>query len=103
MIWWLDYRYSRAFLNSENIPTVWRIFTAPLIHGGLFHIVLNMLAFIPLGQSLEASLGSVQVRDGLSVYRGSPFGILQTKDLLRSRVLKRTSLLLTVTFTWRVN
>ncbi|GIL85391.1 hypothetical protein Vretimale_10660 [Volvox reticuliferus] len=40
---------------------VYRIFTAVLIHGGLLHVTFNMLAFVPMGASLERAVGSLQL------------------------------------------
>uniref|UniRef100_A0A7S0RWB4 UBA domain-containing protein n=1 Tax=Pyramimonas obovata TaxID=1411642 RepID=A0A7S0RWB4_9CHLO len=39
---------------------VYRAFTSVVFHGGVLHIVFNMLAFVPLGSSLERAIGSVQ-------------------------------------------
>lgn len=39
----------------------WRILTSPFFHGGLIHVLLNMLAFLQLGSPLEKDLfGSFQ-------------------------------------------
>lgn len=35
----------------------WRLFTALLVHGGILHLALNMLALYVLGRSLEPLLG----------------------------------------------
>ena len=40
---------------------VWRVLTSVLFHAGLLHIVFNMLAFVPIGLSLEKHMGTVQV------------------------------------------
>ncbi|GLI60424.1 hypothetical protein VaNZ11_002576, partial [Volvox africanus] len=40
---------------------VYRIFTAVLIHGGLLHLTFNMLAFVPMGASLERAVGTLQL------------------------------------------
>ena len=39
---------------------MYRPFTSVIFHGGLIHIALNMLAFVPLGGALERQLGSVR-------------------------------------------
>lgn len=36
----------------------WRLFTAPLLHGGLFHLVLNVVALLVAGFQLERLIGS---------------------------------------------
>ncbi|KAL4450677.1 hypothetical protein ABPG77_001033 [Micractinium sp. CCAP 211/92] len=38
-----------------------RVFTAALSHAGLLHVGMNMLAFLPLGASLERHFGSLQL------------------------------------------
>ena len=45
-----------------NPPAVWRMFTAAVFHMGILHVAFNMMAFVPIGQSLERLLGTVQVR-----------------------------------------
>lgn len=39
---------------------VYRIVTASVVHIGLLHVAFNMLAFVPIGSSLERILGTVQ-------------------------------------------
>lgn len=41
---------------------VYRIFTSIFVHAGLLHVAFNMLAFVPLGISMERRMGTVQVR-----------------------------------------
>jgi len=41
---------------------VWRVLTAAVFHMGILHLAFNMLAFVPIGQSLERLVGTVQVR-----------------------------------------
>ena len=36
--------------------------TSAVFHMGALHVAFNMLAFVPIGQSLERLLGTVQVR-----------------------------------------
>mmetsp|Transcript_7152 Transcript_7152/g.11294 ORF Transcript_7152/g.11294 Transcript_7152/m.11294 type:complete len:313 (-) Transcript_7152:1467-2405(-) len=38
---------------------VYRVFTAPWFHSGLLHIAFNMMALVPMGTSLERSIGSI--------------------------------------------
>ncbi|GMH35303.1 hypothetical protein BSKO_03171 [Bryopsis sp. KO-2023] len=38
---------------------VYRVFTAVVFHVGLLHIFFNMLAFVPIGGTLERTLGTV--------------------------------------------
>ncbi|EFJ40799.1 hypothetical protein VOLCADRAFT_99376 [Volvox carteri f. nagariensis] len=40
---------------------VYRFFTAVLVHGGLLHVTFNMLAFVPIGASLERAAGTWQL------------------------------------------
>ncbi len=47
------------FLSSP----VYRICTAVLVHGGLLHLVFNMLAFVPIASGVERDVGTLQVRD----------------------------------------
>lgn len=39
---------------------VYRFLTAAIFHVGLLHVAFNMLAFIPIGASLERQLGTLQ-------------------------------------------
>lgn len=52
--------------DSTNfpVPTVWRMLTSVIFHGGLLHVAFNMLAFLPMGMSLERITGTVQVGEG---------------------------------------
>ena len=50
--------YVHDSVRELLLPAVWRFFTGPILHGGLLHVVLNMLAFVPLASSAEAHLGS---------------------------------------------
>jgi len=38
---------------------VWRIITSALAHGGVLHVCMNMLSFVPIGSYLEARYGSL--------------------------------------------
>jgi len=37
---------------------LWRLITSAIFHAGLLHLAFNMMAFFPMGTSLERSLGS---------------------------------------------
>jgi rhomboid domain-containing protein 1 len=37
---------------------LWRLITSATFHAGLLHLAFNMMAFFPMGTSLERSLGS---------------------------------------------
>eukprot|EP00897_Mesotaenium_endlicherianum_P003942 jgi/Mesen1/3576/ME000002S05143 len=39
---------------------VYRLFTSILFHGGILHLVFNMMAYVPMGGALERQLGSVR-------------------------------------------
>ena len=41
---------------------VWRLLTSAVFHMGILHVAFNMMAFVPIGQSLERLIGTVQVR-----------------------------------------
>eukprot|EP00195_Chlamydomonas_chlamydogama_P010854 CAMPEP_0202911522 /NCGR_PEP_ID=MMETSP1392-20130828/55193_1 /ASSEMBLY_ACC=CAM_ASM_000868 /TAXON_ID=225041 /ORGANISM="Chlamydomonas chlamydogama, Strain SAG 11-48b" /LENGTH=388 /DNA_ID=CAMNT_0049602061 /DNA_START=35 /DNA_END=1198 /DNA_ORIENTATION=- len=59
-----DYSYRHFCLLARYTVEyfeVWRIFTSVLVHGGLLHVAFNMLAFVPIGQSLEQLVGTVQM------------------------------------------
>lgn len=38
---------------------VYRLLTSPFVHGGLLHVAFNMLAFVPIGTSLERIQGTL--------------------------------------------
>ena len=38
---------------------VYRIIASAFVHGGLLHVALNMLAFVPIGTSLERMQGTL--------------------------------------------
>lgn len=55
-------RDTLAFNSVYLIPQAglvepWRLFTVALVHGGFFHVALNMLALWFMGRSLEPMLG----------------------------------------------
>lgn len=39
---------------------MYRFLTSAIFHVGILHLVFNMMAFVPIGASLERHLGSVQ-------------------------------------------
>jgi len=43
-----------------NQYQVWRIFSSAWFHMGILHILLNMMSFLPLGSSLEKTLGTIR-------------------------------------------
>jgi membrane associated rhomboid family serine protease len=60
----------RAWLRSTGrlirpsmpcVCAVYRILTAVVVHAGLLHVAFNMLAFVPMGASLERLVGTIQV------------------------------------------
>mmetsp|Transcript_17641 Transcript_17641/g.29642 ORF Transcript_17641/g.29642 Transcript_17641/m.29642 type:complete len:237 (-) Transcript_17641:854-1564(-) len=46
------------FYFARNFQ-VYRALTSVVFHGGILHIAFNMLAFVPLGSSLERAIGSI--------------------------------------------
>lgn len=38
---------------------VYRLLTSPFVHGGMLHVAFNMLAFVPIGTSLERIQGTL--------------------------------------------
>jgi membrane associated rhomboid family serine protease len=54
LVFWAPYLYP-AITGLPFEP--WRLLTAMLVHGGLWHLALNMLALWMLGRSLEPMLG----------------------------------------------
>ena len=49
-----------SFQSSQPIPPVLTIFTSMFMHGGLFHLVWNMLFFWIFGNNIEERLGHVR-------------------------------------------
>jgi len=49
-----------SFQSSQPIPPVLTIFTSMFMHGGLFHLVMNMLFFWIFGNNIEERLGHVR-------------------------------------------
>ena len=47
--------------DLRSRAAVYRLVTAPLVHIGLLHVAFNLLAFVPMGHSIERSLGTLQV------------------------------------------
>jgi len=46
--------------NLTGVFEPWRLFTVLLVHGGIWHVALNMLAMWMLGRSLEPMLGHLR-------------------------------------------
>eukprot|EP00727_Mastigamoeba_balamuthi_P009462 m51a1_g5138 hypothetical protein (325) ;mRNA; r:14292-15826 len=46
------------FRGSSFLDALLRVFTAPFFHIGILHILMNMLAFIPMGAVFERKIGS---------------------------------------------
>jgi membrane associated rhomboid family serine protease len=63
-IWsWIDAKVTSS-MTICVLPVVywnqwWRVITAAYFHGGLLHIVMNMMSFYYLGVSLENRFGSI--------------------------------------------
>ncbi|XP_057537587.1 RHOMBOID-like protein 8 [Amaranthus tricolor] len=66
----------RMFLTKDH--GVWRIFTAPLLHAGAFHLLISLCSVLLIGVNLEQKFGSL--RTGiiyiLSAFTGSLMAIL---------------------------
>ena len=45
--------------RCDALAAAWRLLTAAVFHAGLLHVAFNMMAFVPVGASLECSLGTV--------------------------------------------
>ncbi|MGM1018888.1 MAG: rhomboid family intramembrane serine protease [Actinomycetota bacterium] len=54
LLFWAPYLYPDLFPYPFE---PWRLLTAALVHGGIWHIALNMLALWMIGRSLEPMLG----------------------------------------------
>jgi len=50
--------YPPKIVNSHEY---WRLFTAAWFHGGILHILMNMMAFQGLGTTIERQLGSLSL------------------------------------------
>ena len=46
---------------------MYRLLTAPLVHGGIMHLLFNMLAFVPFASGLERSQGTLHLAALLAV------------------------------------
>ena len=58
---------SAQLTPSLSCPAVYRLITAPLVHGGVLHLLFNMLAFVPIASSLERSQGTLHLAALLAV------------------------------------
>lgn len=52
----LSKHFSRDIVANA---AVYRLLTSPFVHGGLLHVAFNMLAFVPIGTSLERIQGTL--------------------------------------------
>ena len=57
-------------MSSPNFQ-LWRLITAMFLHVGVFHLLLNLLAQIPMGYELERSIGTLNV---IIIYIASGIG-----------------------------
>lgn len=48
-------------LIAGCLGAVWRIVTSALTHSSLLHLAFNLMALVPLAQSLERTLGTLQL------------------------------------------
>lgn len=53
----LNLRFAGLYLLPEYSFEPWRMLTAMFVHGGIWHLLLNMLALWMIGRSLEPMLG----------------------------------------------
>ena len=58
---------TRAYEAPYIGIAVWRVLTAAVFHMGALHLAFNMLAFVPIGQSLERLVGTVHVLTDIPV------------------------------------
>lgn len=66
--------HAAAVQNAKHCCcSVYRLLTSPFIHGGLLHIAFNMMAFVPIGCSLERTMGSFALTHliGLLIFLGA--------------------------------
>ena len=61
----------RTLVSTTALHSPWRLVTVTLVHQGIWHIALNMLALWALGRSLEPLLGRWRF---LSLYLLSALG-----------------------------
>ncbi|GGF41446.1 rhomboid family intramembrane serine protease [Microbacterium sorbitolivorans] len=54
LLFWAPYLYP----SLSGVFEPWRILTAAFVHGGLWHVALNMLTLWMVGRSLEPALGT---------------------------------------------
>lgn len=52
---------SPTSIISHLPPQIWRLITSAIFHAGLLHLTFNMLAFLPMGITLERAMGSFQL------------------------------------------
>ena len=54
-------------LNIAADAAVYRLLTSPFVHAGLLHVAFNMLAFVPIGTSLERIQGTLALTHLISL------------------------------------
>lgn len=59
-MWQAFHTFPSMPLRRETLAdaAVYRLLTSPFVHGGLLHVAFNMLAFVPIGTSLERIQGT---------------------------------------------
>jgi membrane associated rhomboid family serine protease len=70
-----------------------RLFTSAIFHGGLLHMAMNMLAFVPIGSDLERHYGSFKFASiilllilfGDATYIGVSYLLTFMYDILTSK------------------
>ena len=48
----------KFFETLKSLISVYRMYTNAWFHVGILHIALNMMSFLPMGTSMERSVGS---------------------------------------------
>ena len=59
-------------MQKADLPTVYRLNTYPLLHKNIFHLLLNLIALVPLIERFESEHGTITT---LLLFTG-PFGLL---------------------------
>lgn len=49
-----------VFTPYMGVVQPWRLVTAGFLHGGIFHLLLNMVALVMCGRQLESTLGGIR-------------------------------------------
>jgi membrane associated rhomboid family serine protease len=53
-----DLGFKPVYLSTQYFPNIYTLFTSMFVHGGLLHILGNMLVFFFIGVALEDRIGS---------------------------------------------